>query len=63
MRTLNFDDFYKMYKKGDERIYDFLNYDIIVGYLYPECNKDLSKYYNFRCWLESIEYCYRGVLK
>lgn len=39
---------------SDEAIFDLLK-EVDFNDLYHECDKDLAKHYNFKCWLESIE--------
>lgn len=54
---LSFEELFGMYINGDESIYDCLCLDDF-DYLYDICDHDLSKYYSFKCWLESIEVYY-----
>lgn len=54
----NFEDLYNMYSNRDEALYAALE-GMNFEELYHECNKDLAKYYEFRCWLEDAEQYYR----
>lgn len=52
-----FEKLYEMYHNGDEAIYDYLSKEVFEE-LYHECYKNLAKFYEFSCWLESIEEYY-----
>ena len=57
-----FDDYYTLYTNGNEELYELLNIDAIRE-LEKECEKDL-KFYEFQCWLESMEeYYYDDIEK
>lgn len=50
----NFERLFEMYVAGNKSIYDEVKVADFKD-LYHECDKNLSKYYEFKCWLESIE--------
>lgn len=54
----NFDDLYNMYSNGDEALYAALE-GMDFNDLYHECDKNIAKYYEFKCWLENAEQYYR----
>lgn len=54
----NFDDLYEMYSNGDEALYAALE-GMDFNKLYRECDKNIAKYYEFKCWLENAEQYYR----
>lgn len=53
-----FEDLYEMYYNSDEALYAALEGMNFVD-LYHECDKDLAKFYEFKCWLEDAEQYYR----
>ena len=53
-----FNDYYTLYTNGNENLYDEINIDLIKK-LEDECDKDLSKYYDFGCWLRAMEEYYK----
>ena len=53
----NFDELYDMYVDGEELLYNELcDYDF--DELIHECNKNISKYYGFREWLDDMRQYY-----
>ncbi len=52
-----FDELYNLYHTGNEQLYDELDH-VDFDNLYDECDKNLSKYYEFKCWLEDAEQYY-----
>lgn len=55
-----FDELYEMYTSSNEDIYTALAAGVDFKELYHECDKDLAKYYQFKCWLEYSEEYYNA---
>lgn len=55
--NIDFIELYNMYHNTDEQLYDKLDY-VDFDELYIECDKDLDKYYEFKCWLEDVDQYY-----
>lgn len=53
-----FYDLYEMYRNHDEALYAALEGMSFID-LYHECDKNIAKYYEFKCWLEDAEQYYR----
>lgn len=53
----SFSELYNMYHNCDDLLYNELDY-ADFDELYCECDKDLAKYYEFKCWLEDIDQYY-----
>lgn len=49
-----FEEIYAMYEAGDENI-DVALSEVDIVDAYHECDKNLAKYYEFKCWLKNIE--------
>lgn len=52
-----FEELYILYKTCNEQLYDELD-NVDFDFLYDECDKDLAKYYEFKCWLEDVDQYY-----
>lgn len=55
-----FEELYEMYTNRNENIYTELFAGVDFEELYRECDKDIAKYYEFKCWLEYSEEYYNA---